>query len=147
MRNGVLAITRDGALALMNDEGYRIFDLTPQPDDLGRPAADVLRERPEIVRLLANVFDLHVLPNRVEVRLRPSNRVIGYTLALVRSDASPQAPFADAFRIRRVDGHWWMAYQHGARYAALQGDNRAAACATPREAASHRAGMAFVSNR
>ena len=86
MRNGVLAITRDGALALMNDEGYRIFDLTPRADDLGRPASEVLRDRPEIVRLLANVFDLHVLPNRVEVRLRPSNKVIGYTLALVRSD-------------------------------------------------------------
>jgi signal transduction histidine kinase len=85
IRNGVLAITRDGALALMNEEGYRIFDLTPRPDDLGRPASEVLRERPEIVRLLSGVFD-HVLPNRVEVRLRPSNKMIGYTLALVRGD-------------------------------------------------------------
>ena len=75
---------------------------------------------------------------------RPHGAGSGTNLALVRSDALPQAPFADAFLIRRVDGHWWMAYQNGARYAALQGDNRAAACASPREAGSHRAGMAFV---
>ena len=30
MRNGVLAIHRDGTLALMNDEAYRIFALTRQ---------------------------------------------------------------------------------------------------------------------
>jgi signal transduction histidine kinase len=32
------------------------------------------------------VFDLHHLPNRVEMRLKPLNKVIGYTLALVRDD-------------------------------------------------------------
>jgi signal transduction histidine kinase len=32
------------------------------------------------------VFDVHLLPNRVELRLRPSGKVIGYTLALVRDD-------------------------------------------------------------
>jgi PAS domain-containing protein len=31
MRNGVLAVTRDGAVAVMNDEAYRIFGLTPEP--------------------------------------------------------------------------------------------------------------------
>ena len=86
MRNGVLAITRDGGLALMNDEAYRIFAVTPSPTDLGRPAAEVLRDHPEVVRVLAAVFDLHLLPNRVELRLRPSGKVIGYTLALVRDD-------------------------------------------------------------
>ena len=62
----------------------------------------------------------------------------------MRSDALPEAPFAGAFRLRRIDAHWWMAYQHGPRYHALQGDAAAAACASPREARSHRAGMAFV---
>ena len=38
------------------------------------------------MRVLAGVFDLHHLPNRVEMRLKPSNKVIGYTLALVRDD-------------------------------------------------------------
>jgi signal transduction histidine kinase len=46
----------------------------------------VLRDHPEIVRVLNAVFDLHLLPNRVELRLRPSGKVIGYTMALVRDD-------------------------------------------------------------
>jgi signal transduction histidine kinase len=86
MRNAVLAITRDGGLALMNDEAYRVFGLAKQPDDLGRPAALVLKGHPEVARVLAGVFDLHSLPNRVEMRLKPENTVIGYTVALVRDD-------------------------------------------------------------
>jgi signal transduction histidine kinase len=86
MRNGVLAITRDGRLALINDEAYRIFGVTAQRSDLGKPVADVLGGHPEIVRVLTTVFDLHLLPNRVELRLRPSGKVIGYTLAIVRDD-------------------------------------------------------------
>jgi len=31
MANGVLAVRRDGTLALMNLEAYRIFALTPDP--------------------------------------------------------------------------------------------------------------------
>ena len=87
MRNGVLTITRDGTLALINDEAYRIFGVTPRRTDLGRPVAEMLRDHPEVVRVLNGVFDLHLLPNRVELRLRPSGKVIGYTLALVRDDA------------------------------------------------------------
>ena len=88
MRNGVLALNREGALAIINDEAYRIFGIKPGPEDLGRPAGDVLRDHPEVVRLLSSVFDLHLLPNRAELRLRLSGRVIGYTLALVRDDAN-----------------------------------------------------------
>lgn len=87
MRNGVLAITRDQTLALINDEAYRIFGVTPKRTDLGRPVGEVLRDHPEVVRVLNGVFDLHLLPNRVELRLRPSGKVIGYTLALVRDDS------------------------------------------------------------
>jgi signal transduction histidine kinase len=86
MRNGVLAITRDARLALINDEAYRIFGVTAHPDDVGQPIAMVLRDHPDVVRVLAGAFDLHHLPNRVEMRLKPSNKVIGYTLAFVRSD-------------------------------------------------------------
>jgi signal transduction histidine kinase len=86
MRNGVLAITRDARLALINDEAYRIFGVTAQPDDVGQPIATVLKDHPDVVRVLAGAFDLHHLPNRVEMRLKPSNKVIGYTLAFVRSD-------------------------------------------------------------
>src|SRR5437867_2678480 len=86
MRNGVLAITRGGTVALLNEEGYRIFGVEPHPDDLGKPVAEVLRAHPEVVRQLLSAFDLHMLPNRAETRLRPSGKVIGYTLAFVRSD-------------------------------------------------------------
>jgi signal transduction histidine kinase len=86
MRNGVLAITRDARLALINDEAYRIFGVMPHLDDVGQPIANVLRDHPDVVRVLAGAFDLHHLPNRVEMRLKPSNKVIGYTLAFVRSD-------------------------------------------------------------
>ncbi len=86
MRNGALALTREGLLTLMNDEAYRIFEITPHETDLGRPVGEVLGNHPEVVRLLQGVFDLHQLPNRAELRLRPSGRVLGYTLALVRDD-------------------------------------------------------------
>lgn len=87
MRNGVIAIRRDGTLALMNDEAYRIFSLEARAGDIGRPLADVLRPRPEIVRVLASAFELSYLPNRAELRLKDLNRVIGYTLSQVRDDA------------------------------------------------------------
>ena len=87
MRNGVLAITRDSRLALINDEAYRIFGLTPTPSDAGAPIATVLSRHPDVVRVLSGVFDLNHLPNRAEMRLKPGGKVIGYTLAFVRSDA------------------------------------------------------------
>ena len=34
MRNGVLALTREGTLALINDEACRIFGITPRRTDL-----------------------------------------------------------------------------------------------------------------
>ena len=37
MRNGVLATTRDGGIALINDEAYRIFGMEPRSGDMGRP--------------------------------------------------------------------------------------------------------------
>ncbi|MGE3402950.1 MAG: nitrogen regulation protein NR(II) [Vicinamibacterales bacterium] len=104
MRNGVLAIGRDGRLALINDEAYRIFDLQPRPADIGAPVADVLRDHPEVVRVLTGVFELSLLPNRAELRLRPSGRVIGYTLALVREDGGDVAGAAMFFKdLTRVE--------------------------------------------
>lgn len=87
MRNGVLAVTRDTRLALINGEACRIFGLPSQSPRLGEPIAAVLAAHPEVVRVLASAFDLHHLPNRAEMRLAPSGRVIGYTLAHVKDDA------------------------------------------------------------
>ena len=104
MRNGVLAITREGRLALINDEAYRIFDLRPRAADVGTPVADVLRDHPEVVRALTGAFELSLLPNRAELRLRPSGRVIGYTLALVREDGGEVAGAAMFFKdLTRVE--------------------------------------------
>lgn len=87
MRNGVIAIHRDGALALMNDEAYRIFALPRSADDPGRAFGDVFRSRPDLVRVLSGAFEMTSLPNRAELRLKDMDRVIGYTLSQVKSDA------------------------------------------------------------
>jgi signal transduction histidine kinase len=86
MRNGVLAITRDGQLVILNDEACRIFGLPAGPSYVGRPYSDVLRHHPDIVRVLAGAFELAALPNRADLRLKPTDKVIGYTLSLVRDD-------------------------------------------------------------
>jgi signal transduction histidine kinase len=86
MRNGVIAIRRDGTLALMNDDAYRIFSLTRLPTDLGRPFGELFRDHPDIARVLSSAFELTTLPNRAELRLKPTDRVIGYTLSVVRDD-------------------------------------------------------------
>jgi signal transduction histidine kinase len=87
MRNGVIAIRRDGTLALMNDDAYRIFSLTRQPNDIGRPFGEILRDHPDVQRVLSGAFELTTLPNRAELRLKDTDRVIGYTLSLVKDDA------------------------------------------------------------
>jgi nitrogen-specific signal transduction histidine kinase len=86
MRNGVIAIHRDGRLALINDEAYRIFSLTRTPADTGRPFADVFREQPDLIRVLSAAFELTTLPNRAELRLKDVDRVIGYTLSQVKDE-------------------------------------------------------------
>jgi nitrogen-specific signal transduction histidine kinase len=86
MRNGVIAVRRDGTLALVNGEAYRIFSLSARPDDIGRPFADVLRTRTDVVRVLTAAFELSHLPNRAELRLKDLDRVIGYTLSQVKDD-------------------------------------------------------------
>ena len=104
MRNGVLVVTRDSRLALMNEEAYRIFGIGRADTDAGRPVADVLRSQPEIVRVLATACDLHLLPNRVELRLSNSGKVIGYTTTLVRDDEGAVVGVAMFFKdLTRVE--------------------------------------------
>jgi signal transduction histidine kinase len=87
LRNGVVAIHRDGTLALMNDDASRILQLPRDAGDIGRPAADVLRPRPDLVRVLSAAFEMTTLPTRAELRLKELDRVIGYTLSRVKNDA------------------------------------------------------------
>jgi signal transduction histidine kinase len=90
LRNGVLAITRNGRIAAMNDIAYRVLGLTPRAGDIGRPFAEVLSACPEIVRVLHSAFDSDDLPNRAEMRLRKTGKAIGYTLSRIHDDGGHQ---------------------------------------------------------
>lgn len=104
MRNGVIAFRRDGTVALMNDEAYRIFGLTWDPGDLGRTFAEILREHPAMVRVLAGAFESSHLPNRAELRLKEFGRVVGYTLCQVKDDTGTAIGAAIFFKdLTRVE--------------------------------------------
>src|SRR5262252_5308986 len=107
LRNGVIAFRRDGTLALINDEAYRSFGLTKTEHDLGRPFADVMRERPEVIRVMSTAFELSHLPNRAELRLKELNRVIGYTLSQVKNDDGEAIGavmfFKDLTRVEQIE--------------------------------------------
>lgn len=87
MRNGVIAIHRDGRLALINDEACRIFAIAREDATLGSPFSDTFRQWPDLVRVLSGAFVLTTLPNRAELRLKELDRVIGFTLSQVRDEA------------------------------------------------------------
>jgi signal transduction histidine kinase len=87
LRNGVIAVTRDGRVAVMNEVAYRILGLAPQPDDIGLPFTQVLKDRPDVWRIVSSAFELSHLPNRAELRLKSTGKVIGYTLSQVRDRA------------------------------------------------------------
>jgi len=86
MRNGVLAISREGRVVVMNEVAYRILDIEPRETDAGSPYRDVLAPQQDVVRILGAAFDLAHLPNRAELRLKPSGKVIGYTLSHILDD-------------------------------------------------------------
>ncbi len=87
MRNGVLAVTRDGRIAIINEVACRILEIPPLASCLGREYATVLAVQPDMVRILSAAFELSHLPNRAELRLKPSGKVIGYTLSLIRDES------------------------------------------------------------
>ena len=84
LRNGVIAVTRDGRIAVMNEVAYRILGLTAGPADIGLPFTQVLKDRPDVWRIVSGAFELSHLPNRAELRLKSTGKVIGYTLSQVR---------------------------------------------------------------
>ena len=98
MKNGVMAILRDGRLAAINDEAYRILGIEPSPDHIGQPFSDLLPEHPDLLRVLAGAFDTSQLPNRAELRLKPSGTVVGFTLSLVRDERGRVAGAALFFK-------------------------------------------------
>jgi signal transduction histidine kinase len=86
MRNGVIAITRDGHIAVMNDVACHALHVAVRATNIGGHYADVLHGAPEVVRILNAAFEAEHLPNRAELRLKSTGRVIGYTLSLIRGE-------------------------------------------------------------
>lgn len=107
LRNAVIAVQRDGRLAVMNEGAYEALGLTPCADDIGRHYADVLRPSPDIVRILSSAFELNLLPNRAELRVKATGKVIGYTLGLVRDPAGEVTGatllFKDLTRVEQLE--------------------------------------------
>jgi two-component system nitrogen regulation sensor histidine kinase GlnL len=86
LRTGVLAITHTGEMAAINEIAYRVLGLPAKPGDLGRPFTEVLKDCPEVCRVLQEAFEVDDLPNRAEMRLRKTGRAIGYTLSRIHDD-------------------------------------------------------------
>jgi len=107
LRNGVIAVTRDGRVAVMNDVAYRTLGLTPGAGDIGGHYADVLKDLPDICRIIAGAFEASHLPNRAELRLKNTEKVIGYTLSHVRDsrgrDVGATLFFKDLTRVEQLE--------------------------------------------
>jgi signal transduction histidine kinase len=107
LRTGVLAITRDGRIAAMNDMAYRVLALPGRADYIGQPFAEVLHDVPEVMRVLQQVFDSNDLPNRAEMRLRKTGRAMGYTLSHIHDDEGRMVGatmfFKDLTRVEQIE--------------------------------------------
>lgn len=107
LRNGVVAVTRDGRVAVMNEIAYRVLGLNQRASDIGRPFTEVLRDVPDVIRILAGAFEVSHLPNRAEMRLKNTGKVIGYTLSLVKSprggDVGATLFFKDLTRVEQLE--------------------------------------------
>ena len=70
LRNGVIAIWRDGSTAVLNDAAYRILGLEADPGHIDRSFLDVLGKDHDLADILSLAFTDTELPNRAELRLR-----------------------------------------------------------------------------
>ncbi|MCL4813023.1 MAG: hypothetical protein KJ061_11080 [Vicinamibacteraceae bacterium] len=104
MRNSVIAITLEGRLVFMNADAYRTLGLVASNDDIGRHFSDVVASCPDMVRVLNDAFTLQQLPNRAELRVKSTGKVIGYTLCHVRNGAGDVTGAALLFKdLTRVE--------------------------------------------
>jgi signal transduction histidine kinase len=104
---GVVAIDRHGRIAVMNRPAHRMLSLPEDPPVIGRSYHDVLDAHRDLARVLGSAFEIEHLPNRAELRLKTSGKVIGYTLALVRDrDDRPSGAallFKDLTRVEQIE--------------------------------------------
>ena len=83
MRNGVVAIHRDGSVAVVNECAYRTLGLTPDSRHLGQHYSALLGADHQFAQVFGTAFELAHLPNRCEVRLGETGKVLGYTLSRI----------------------------------------------------------------
>jgi signal transduction histidine kinase len=106
-RNGVVAITRDGRIAVMNDIAYRVLGLKARTKDIGGHFTEVLKDVPDVARIMASAFEISHLPNRAELRLKNTEKVIGYTLSHVKDargrDVGATLFFKDLTRVEQLE--------------------------------------------
>jgi len=106
MRNGVIAITREGHVAVLNTIACQVLNLPVRSANLGAHYTEVLRSSPEILQILGSAFESDYLPNRAELRLG-SGTVIGYTLSLIRDDEGRTTGaalfFKDLTRVEQIE--------------------------------------------
>jgi nitrogen-specific signal transduction histidine kinase len=104
MSSGVLGVDASGAVAAMNVGARRILGCPQDPAEpiLGRPCAEVLAERPEVVRILLGALRRPHALSRAELLLGvegPGPRVaIGFTLSPVRASSGALRGVAMIFR-------------------------------------------------
>ena len=107
LRNGVVAITRDGRVAVINEIAYRVLGIKPRGRDIGRHYTEVLKEVPDVSRIVGGAFELSHLPNRAELRLKHTGKVIGYTLSHVKDargrDVGATLFFKDLTRVEQLE--------------------------------------------
>jgi signal transduction histidine kinase len=107
LRNGVVAVTRDGRVAVMNEIAYRVLGLKPRVRDIGRHYTEVLKDVPDVSRIVTGAFELSHLPNRAELRLKNTGKVIGYTLSHVTDgrgrDVGATLFFKDLTRVEQLE--------------------------------------------
>ena len=108
LRNGVVAITRDGRVAVMNDD--RLPRAGPEAARRATSAATSPRSSrtsPTCCRIMAGAFELSHLPNRAELRLKNTGKVIGYTLSHVKDargrDVGATLFFKDLTRVEQLE--------------------------------------------
>jgi signal transduction histidine kinase len=91
----------------MNDIAYRVLGLKPRVRDIGRHFTEVLKEVPDVSRIVAGAFELSHLPNRAELRLKKTGKVIGYTLSHVKDargrDVGATLFFKDLTRVEQLE--------------------------------------------
>ena len=150
LRNGVVAITRDGRVAVMNEIAYRVLGLKPRADDIGRHFTEVLKEVPDVVadrrrrvravapaqprRAAAQAHRqgdrLHALARQGCARTRRRRDALLQGLDARRAARGARAPARPAGRARRDGGGDRARGQEPARR--HRGDGRAAQAAARR---------------